>query len=223
MADIELTPSVPKTETPSEEPKIPPAEEPKDPPAAATPTLYKLPDGREVDADGLRAEYENLLPEFTRKSQELAELKSGGKQDINNLPEWKKEGYVPKSYAEIVELGKQEAIAEITRTQQAEAERAAGITAKVEADVAALKAKDPKLDENALFMHANRYGFRDLKMAYENMQEIKRVATVTEDRVLSGVKKKNDPIATGSGAGSSAAIHYAPATSATEFLSRLKK
>jgi len=38
--------------------------------------LYKLPDGREVTADEVYKEYvENLLPEFTRRSQELAELK----------------------------------------------------------------------------------------------------------------------------------------------------
>lgn len=37
---------------------------------------YKLPDGREVSADELHQEYtEKLLPEFTRRSQELAKLK----------------------------------------------------------------------------------------------------------------------------------------------------
>lgn len=37
---------------------------------------YKLPDGREVSADELKAEYEKLLPEFTRRSQRLKELES---------------------------------------------------------------------------------------------------------------------------------------------------
>jgi predicted NAD-dependent protein-ADP-ribosyltransferase YbiA (DUF1768 family) len=38
--------------------------------------LYKLPDGREVSADDLYKEHtEKLLPEFTRRSQELAEFK----------------------------------------------------------------------------------------------------------------------------------------------------
>ena len=38
--------------------------------------LYKLPDGREVSADDLYKEHtEKLLPEFTRRSQELAEYK----------------------------------------------------------------------------------------------------------------------------------------------------
>ena len=39
------------------------------------PKLYKLPDGREVTADDLYKEHtENLLPEFTRRSQKLAEI-----------------------------------------------------------------------------------------------------------------------------------------------------
>lgn len=43
--------------------------------------LYKLPDGREVTADQLHSEYaEKLLPEFTRKSQRLAELEKAEAQ-----------------------------------------------------------------------------------------------------------------------------------------------
>jgi hypothetical protein len=38
------------------------------------PKLYKLPDGREISADDLYREHtENLLPEFTRRSQKLAD------------------------------------------------------------------------------------------------------------------------------------------------------
>jgi hypothetical protein len=221
MAEIELTPSVPVT--PSEPPKEEPAEAPKEAPAAEVPTvkLYKLPDGREVDADTVMQEYTNLLPEFTRKSQRVAELE--GKSQQPEVPDWKKEGYVPKSYAELVELGKAEALKEISAREAAEAAKRAEISASVDAAVAAIKARDPKLDEDALFTHANKYGFRDLNLAYENMQEIKKVATVTEERVLKGAGKKIDPIATGTGAGSGSAPRYPQATSATEFLQRLKK
>jgi len=38
------------------------------------PKLYKLPDGREVTADEVHAEYGKLLPEFTRRSQKLKEF-----------------------------------------------------------------------------------------------------------------------------------------------------
>lgn len=219
--DAELTPSVPVTpsETKTEEPVV--VETPVETPAAEAPKLYKLPDGREVDADGLKAEYENLLPEFTRKSQRVAELERAHDPNINNLPEWKKEGYVPKSYAELVELGKQEALAEIARVADAEQAERTRITAAVDAQVSALKAKDPKLDENALFAHANKYGFRDLGLAYENMSALKTVELATEQRLKA--KPKPDPIATGSGAGAGSVPRYPQATSATEFLSRLKK
>lgn len=221
MAETELTPSVPK-ETPSEEPAKPavvvetPAADP------AKPEMFKLPDGREVDAAGLKAEYEKLLPEFTRKSQALAALTGDKDPNINNLPEWKREGYVPKSYAEIIEIAEKQALEKIASASEAEEKHRTEIAAKVDADVAALKAKDPKLDENALFAHANKYGFRNLALAYENMQEIKKVATVTEERVLQGAKKKIDPIATGGASGGGSQYRYAPATNAVEFLSRMK-
>lgn len=226
MREIELTPSVPPVETPSEEPKVEPAvvETPVETPVveAAKPEMFKLPDGREVDAAGLKAEYENLLPEFTRKSQELAALK-GTDPNINNLPEWKKEGYVPKSYAEIIEIAEKQALDRIASNAAAEEKARAEISAQVDSVVASIKSKDPKLDENALYAHANKYGFRDLNLAYENMSEMKRVAITTEERVLQGQKKKIDPIATGTGTGSGTAPRYPQASSATEFLARLKK
>lgn len=224
--DIELTPSVPApiVETPSEEPAVDPVvETPGETPTVEEPQLYKLPDGRMVDAKTLKQEYENLLPEFTRKSQELAALKGTKDPNLENLPEWKREGYVPKSYAEIIEIARQQALEDIAKAGEAEETERARVSALVDGQVAALKAKDPKLDENALFAHANKYGFRDLNMAYENMSEMKKIAVTTEERVLTGQKKKNDPIATGGGSGSGSPIRYAPASTATEFLARLKK
>lgn len=217
MPEIELTPSVPVT--PSEEPKVEPAAAEAVVETKA-PELYKLPDGREVDAAGLKQEYENLLPEFTRKSQELATLKG---TNIDTTPAWKKDGYVPKSYAEIIEIAKAQAIEDIAQASETAEKQRAEVSASVDAQVAALKSKDAKLDENALFAHANKYGFRDLNLAYENMSEMKRVATVTEERVLQGAKKKVDPIATGGASGGGSVPRYAQAGSATEFLARLKK
>jgi hypothetical protein len=39
-----------------------------------TPKLFKLPDGRELAAEDVLNEYNKLLPEFTKKSQKLAEI-----------------------------------------------------------------------------------------------------------------------------------------------------
>ncbi len=222
MPEPELTPSVAPVVTPSEPAKETPAEEtPKEETPAAAPELYELPDGRKVDAQTLTREWkENFLPEFTKKSQTLAEIERVKNADI---PEWKREGYVPKSYAEIVELGKAEALKEMAAQQADKARAEADIAAQIDAQLAAIKAKDPKLDEDALFGHATKYGFRDLNLAYANMSEMKKVATVTEDRVLKGAAKKVDPIATGGGSGGGTAPRYPQATSATEFLARLKK
>lgn len=221
----ELTPSVaaPVVETPSEEPAVVvlEVETPVDTPVAE-PEKFKMPDGRMLTGAEVKAEYEKLLPDYTIKSQKLAELTKTD-SNINNLPEWKREGYVPKSYAEIIEIAESQALEKMAKAGQAEEAKRAEIATSIENTVAALKVKDPKLDENALFVHANKYGFRDLNMAYENMAEMKRVATVTETRVLQGAAKKIDPIATRAGAGSGSAPRYAPAGSATEFLARLKK
>jgi hypothetical protein len=58
----------PETEQPAEQSEATSEQE------VVAPKLYKLPDGREVSADDLYREHtENLLPEFTRRSQKLAE------------------------------------------------------------------------------------------------------------------------------------------------------
>uniref|UniRef100_A0A7V3N5P3 Uncharacterized protein n=1 Tax=candidate division CPR3 bacterium TaxID=2268181 RepID=A0A7V3N5P3_UNCC3 len=43
--------------------------------SSAQEKLYTLPDGRKVTAEQVYEEYQKLLPEFTRRSQELSELK----------------------------------------------------------------------------------------------------------------------------------------------------
>lgn len=224
MTEPELTPSVAPVVTPSEEPKEIPAEEtPKEETPAAEPQLYELPDGRKVNAETLTKEWkDNFLPEFTKKSQTLAEIERA-KASETNVPEWKKEGYTPKSYAEIIEIAEKQALEKI-QSQAAEKTRAdAEVAAHIDSQLKAIKAKDPKLNEDALFNHATKYGFRDLTLAYENMSEMRKVAVVTEERVLKGAAKKVDPIATGGASGPGSAPRYPNATSATEFLARLKK
>lgn len=224
MENIELTPSVPPVVTPSEEPKVdPPAEvTPEVTPAVPATELFKMPDGRELTGAQVKEEYEKLLPEFTIKSQKLADIERA-KNDADNVPEWEREGYVPKSYAEIIKIAKQQAVEDIAKVAEAEEAERARVTALVESQVSGLKIKDPKLDESALFAHANKYGFRDLNLAYENMQEMRKVALTTEERVLAGQKKKIDPIAGNGGAGGGgSAPRYAPASTANEFLARIK-
>lgn len=184
-------PIVPETpETPSV-PESPPAT-----PAPDAAELYELPDGRKVDGATLSKEWkENFYPDYTRKSQKLAQIDEINKPPQENIPEWKKPDYVPKSYAEIIEIAENRAIERLQETAKAEDAHRTEVAKQVDAQIATIRTADPKLDENALFLHANKYGFRDLSQAYENMKYIKQIALDTEQRVLKNMKGRADPVA----------------------------
>jgi hypothetical protein len=193
------------------------------------PVLYETPDGRKVDAETLQREWkENFLPEFTRKSQRLAELE---REDITgkDKPKWKDPDYVPENYAEVIELAKAEALAELQNSARAEQERVNAIKSAVDSQIAEIKKADANLDENALFQHANKYGFKDLVLAYQNMSHIKKVVEETEQRTLKNVKTREaDPISTGENATVTEDDGYDPEEArqydgAASFLARLKK
>lgn len=224
------------------EPAAPSPEEPKKDDTSADPipenpevkndepVLYETPDGRKVDAATLQKEWkENFLPEFTRKSQRLAELES--KKDINspnNEPEWKKPDYVPQNYAEVIELAKREALQEIQNNAKMEQERITAIQTEVENQLQEIKKTDPKLDENLLFQHANKYGFQDLKTAYLNMMDMKKTAIEVEQRTVKNLKNRDaDPISTTPGGDLPDSSGYDPNemskfNSATEYLSFIR-
>lgn len=223
------TPSVetPVVETPTETPEAPVTPET---PAVETPPAtdkFKLPDGREVTKEELYDLHVNkLLPDYTRKSQKLAEYENINKTK-EEVPEWKRPDYQPKTYAEVIDLAKQEAINELRREAEAEAARTKEVATFVDSQIQELKKSDPKLDENALFLHANKFGFRDLKSAHENMQALKQAALEAEQRTLKNLKARGaDPITTGAPAVVNDAVDYAAIASRREspldFLQRIK-
>jgi len=198
--DIEETTVVAEPTDPGTIPETDPGESPEAIPNDAPietpePVLYETPDGRKVDAETLQREWkEHFLPDYTRKSQELAELKRPPKEEV--VPEWSQPDYVPNSYAEVIQIAKQEAIAELERARLAELEQREEITSRVEAQLAELKKDDPKLDENALFQHASKYGFRDLKLAHDNYRVMRDAIAQTETRVLQNVQRRGEaPVA----------------------------
>lgn len=189
-------PVAPAVEPAPVEPIAPTTEEPAAVEPAA-PVLYKLPDGRQVDAAGLQREYENLLPEFTRKSQELAALKTTTQPITTEQPAWKDPNFAPTSWAEAIEIAKAEALREMTAKATEAQQAEAAVRTNVETQLAEIKATDPKVDENALFEHAVKYGFNDLKAAHSNYKAMKDVALTTEQRVLKNLgTRAADPIAT---------------------------
>jgi len=196
-------PVTPSPEAPAEKIETPADPTPETIPPVEGPTLYDLPDGRKVDADTLSREFrENFLPEFTRKSQALAEIER--KKDLNNsqddTPSWKKPDYVPENYAEVIEYAKKAAIQEMQNASSAEKERILAVQTEVDSQLSELKKADPKLDENSLFVHANKYGFRDLKVAHSNMKDMKKALVDVEQRTVKNLKtRESDPISTGPG------------------------
>ena len=211
-----------------------PVDTPVEAPAApvetpAAPVLYETPDGRQVDAETLQREWkENFLPDYTRKSQELARIKQENKPPEANLPEWKQPGYVPKSYDELIELGAQEAIARLERKGAEEQQQRAEIAQQVDTQLNELKTLDPKLDENALFQHATKYGFRDLKMAHENFRTMRDAVAQAEARAIANIQARGGtPVAIPTGSAPPAGDAVDPNVtrqfgSAREYLASLK-
>jgi hypothetical protein len=201
---LELTPAVVTPPSPEVPPKEEPVVDPTPPAPEVKPdeNLFETPDGRKVDAATLQREWkENFLPEFTRKSQRLAEIDR--EKDLNrpnDEPAWKKPDYVPQNYAEVIEFAKKEALNEIQSTYEAEQARIKSVQDAVDGELTEIKKTDPKLDENALFQHANKYGFSSLKTAHSNMLDMKKTALEVEQRTVKNIKTRDaDPISTGHG------------------------
>lgn len=228
----EVTPS---PDTPAKEDAPVDPQKTEDDPVDPAAPLFDLPDGRKVTAAELKAEYDNLLPEFTRRSQRLAEYEKGPdrtpKEDIKSTvdkPKWKDPDYVPGSYAEVIEIATQEAERRIQERASEEANRVRAIQEEVDNQIGELKKTDPKLDENALFTHANKYGFTDLRTAYANMKDMKQAIVTTEQKVVKNLQKREaDPVSSAAGGSTEADDGYDPREmsqfhSAVEYLARVK-
>lgn len=194
--------------------------------------LYDLPDGRKVDAATVLQEYKNLLPDYTKKSQELAKVKETllPKDDKPKDPYADRE-YAPQSYREIIEAAKkeirEETQAEKQQRQQAEKE----LETKVSGEIAEIKngyelngtkiPGDSTLNENALFQHAVKYGFQNLKLAHQNMRDMADVIKKAQKTTVDNINKRNDPVSTAPGAGGGKP-DPASFSSATEYLRAIK-
>lgn len=153
------------------------------------PVLYELPDGRKVTGEELSREWkENFMPDYTRKSQELSEYKKAKEKE--EVPEWRKEDYQPKTYAEIIEIAKQNAIETIEQKQREQIEARERISKEVENTIAKIKGVDKDLNENKLFEHAVKYGFKDLNLAYQNMKDMNLIQKTVEKKVTENVKNR---------------------------------
>lgn len=229
--DPEETIDVPQSADNGNVPADAPIEEPKvETPASvetaqpAEPELFELPDGRKVDAETLTKEWkENFAPEFTRRSQELAQLKNGTLPDKNN-PEnpYADPSYVPQSYEEILKVAEERALAKLDAREQAKAEEQTALENEVVSQLTEVKKLDASVNENALFLHANKYGFRDLRAAHLNMKDMADLAKNVQQETAKNIAKRNDPVSTTSNNSGGAKLDPSNFGSAVEYLRALK-
>jgi hypothetical protein len=148
--------------------------------------------------DFYKNQYENLQKDYTRKAQELAALKSKPSEPKEQEPEWTKPDWQPKTWQEAIEAGKQAALREVapalTEYQQTRQQRelSAQIQSAAEAEMTEIKTLDPKVDENAVYTHATKYGFANLKSAYQNLIDMRGLAKSEQQRVLKNLKIRNE-------------------------------
>ena len=159
------------------------------------PELFELPDGRRVSSEELSKEWkDNFMPDYTRKSQELAEYKRNIKteEEKEDVPKWRQTDYRPETYAELIEIAKQEAIESIRNQERESLAEKERISKEVENTLSKIKSGNPNLDENKLFEHAVKYGFKDLNLAYQNMYDMGKIQSTIEKKVLENIKSREN-------------------------------
>lgn len=214
-------------DAPSEQPEtvVPtvettPTEQPVETPVAE---LYELPDGRKVDAETLSKEWkENFYPDYTRKSQALAAKE---KEPLpSNEPKenpYANPEYVPQSYEEILQVAEERALAKLDAREQERVEKQQAIENSVVTQLNEIKAVDSTLNENALFLHATKYGFRDLKLAHQNMKDMSEMVKKVQTTTATNIAKRVDPVSVSPGA-TGAKPDPSQFSSAVEYLRALK-
>lgn len=177
-------------ETPSET-VVPPTETPS--------ALYELPDGRKVDGEALTQEYKNLLSDYTRKSQALAsQSKETDPNTITNPLE--DPDFVPSSYKELADVIRMNTLQEIESQKNAVIAERQVVEDRVTGELTELKQLYPSLDENALFVHATKYRFTDLKLAHQNMADMSELVKSVQTTTAKNIQKRNDPVSASPGA-----------------------
>lgn len=166
------------------------------------------------------------MPDYTKKSQDLATIRGTTQpqpvtqpnQPANPLDD---PDYVPKTYGELVDHIKKGIFSEIEGREKAAADAHTALENQVSEQLTEVKKSDPSVNETALFLHATKYHFADLRLAYQNMKDmglaVKKAVTTTSQNIA----KKNDPVSVQPGAtgGQSSPGNF---SSAVDYLRSLK-
>lgn len=153
-----------------------------------------------MDGATLAKEFkENFLPDYTRKSQELARLQQApntpgitppaAPADPLQNPE-----YVPKDLPELAKIIRESTLKAIDeRDMKAKAEQKA-VEDAVSEQLKAVKTLDKDVNENELFLHATKYKFTDLRVAHQNMKDMAKIVKDTQQATARNVQKRADPV-----------------------------
>lgn len=163
------------------------------------PELYELPDGRKVDAQTLTKEWkENFLPDYTKKSQALAAKETEHiTKPINPLAD---PNYVPQTYEELAAQIEERTLQKLEAKETARIEQQRALEATIEGQLSEIKKADPTVNEMSLFLHANKYGFRDLKVAHQNMRDMSEAMKTVKQQTAADIAKRADPVSIKPGA-----------------------
>lgn len=151
--------------------------EPADPNQPATPEgpKFRTPDGRELTADQMYEEYNKLLPEFTRRSQELSELRKIAEQ-INNQPDYSGLSPEEKQAREILDGIKRDAVSQAKNEITPMIEEF-----RVKAEIADLQKRYDDFNPDEVIPFALQNRILDLDSAYKVMNYEKKIQQVKED------------------------------------------
>lgn len=217
MSEVEATDEVVETPvvepTPSPEPAVQQeasVTEASEAPAEVTAELYELPDGTKVDAETLTKEWrDNFMPEFTRRSQELASFKTSAQPTVEQKPAeapWQDPDWVPENYQQLAQQiaiqSKAEIYQQILEEAGREEQEAKMRQEYMTREIEQLKQLDPKVNVNAVLSHASKYAFPSLIPAFQNMKAIEDAERRVEERVIKNMKlRAGEPVGTSAGAG----------------------
>ena len=162
-------------------------------------------------------DYDSLLPDYTRKSQKLAEFEDKGQEGKPKQPEekpfYEKEGWIPKSYPELQkaiisarEGGKQEALKHLEQMEIGKAEA----IKQVDDFIGSVKEKDSEFDDKDFYDFVAKHklpanSINDLKAAYSVYTEVRTGRT----KIPKEDKTRNDSVSGPSGGkGTSYTVPY---------------
>lgn len=193
--------------------------------AATEPELYELPDGRMVDAATLSTLWrDEFYPEYTKKSQTLAELTRGGQRQTpeDTTDPLKDPNYIPPTYDELAQQIEQRILGGMQERQQREQEARQAIEDNAVAQLTEVKQIDPNVNEARLLQHAMKYQFTDLRIAHASMRDMDAAVKAAMTHTKDSAEARQDPVSARPGAAAGGTLDPDSFGSSVAYLRALK-